>query len=256
MKTRTLGTALAVISLFMTQSALGESGDDILRQVEQRDQGKDFQATMTMQIMRGGDNRERSFHWWARHEGGADSSLIKYLTPKDMKDSGLLIKSEAADDTQHWVFLSQAAKKEARRVAEQDKDKPFLGSDFFYVDFERLRARNFSAKLLSKGDWKTYKVAVLELTPKKPSFAYAKIVTKIDLASFVPVYSELVQKDGSIRLYEVEKLNKINGLWTIQSSLMSSNDGSSKTRLIIESISYNKGIDSSFFSIENLTRSI
>lgn len=248
---RTLSLAAILI---WTQSATASEVDDILNRVESRDQGRDFQSQFTMTIERNGGAKKREFNWWAYREAGSDRSLIKYISPQSMRDSGLLIISELAKESNQWIYLSKAAKKEPRRVTAQDKGKPFMGSTYFYVDLERFRTKNFQAKLLRKEKWQGYQVAVLELQPKSADYPYSKIITRVDLNSFVPVQSDLYPRSGGKRVYQAEELKKISGIWTITKSSMKDSDGQS--RLEVKGIKYNLGTKKSFFNLENLKLSL
>ena len=164
---------IILLGFFTSSLCMAEDVTSILQKVESRNQGDDFVSQFKMTIQSGGEQKVREFNWWANRENSGDYSLIKYSAPRNLKGSGLLVQSDSSGQSTQWIYLSQAAKKEPRRVASHDKGKSFMGSDYYYIDFERFRTRDFNAKLLKKDKWQGYNVATIKLTPKSPDYPYA-----------------------------------------------------------------------------------
>ena len=178
------------------------------------------------------------------------------MEPKSLKNTGLLIFSDKIGDNQTWLYLSAAAKKEPRKIADNSKDSRFLGSEFYYVDFEENGVDEFQHKLLGEVKIKNWKCWKVESIPLKKNYTYSKIISFVDQKSFVVVQSELFRKDKLEKVFQVEALKEIQGIQTIAQSLMDNKQKNRQTRLKLDLIKYNQNLKDEFFSQAQLTRDL
>lgn len=99
--------------------------------------------------------------------GKTEKRLFKFLSPADVKGTGVLIFDYEAKDDDMWVYLP--AMRKTRRIVSSDKSKNFMGSEFSNADMNTPILDNY--KLASQGSEKVdgvdcYKIEVLPKNDK------------------------------------------------------------------------------------------
>ena len=107
----------------------------IMQFVDERDDGDHGSQDMEMILIdKRGNRRERTIRALARDVGEDEQSIMFFLAPADVKDTGFLTYDyddpESGDD--QWLYLP--ALKKTKRIASNDKSGSFMGSDFSYAD--------------------------------------------------------------------------------------------------------------------------
>src|SRR5690606_4377020 len=104
----------------------------IAKKVYERIDGDDMVAQATMILhSKSGDPRTRQFLLYAREPRlGELSTLVRFKTPADVQDVGLLTVSRpGTEDSDQWVFLPSI--KKSRRISSSRKGGSFVNSDFY-----------------------------------------------------------------------------------------------------------------------------
>ena len=133
---------LVTLILFITASLSVQAKDltarEIMQQVYDRDDGNNAITEMEMVLVdKNGNKRVRnvkSFRRDAGKDGEDTQSIMFFVTPADVKDTGFLTydyDDDAKDDDQ-WLYLP--ALKKTKRIASSDKSSSFMGTDFTYSD--------------------------------------------------------------------------------------------------------------------------
>lgn len=107
------------------------TGRQVMDLVDERDDGDRLTEDMQM-VLIGDDGSRRTRHLWSqRMDRGRDTySLMFFVSPADVKDTGFLVydyDEEDRDDDQ-WLHLPALGK--TKRIASRDKSTSFMGSDF------------------------------------------------------------------------------------------------------------------------------
>lgn len=243
-----------VCLLFVSSSSYAKKGRVIMEAVDKRDTGKTALASYQMRLINKNKVKERSLLWWRLNQYPKTYNLIKIQAPKSLKSTGLLIHSDKKSDDQTWLFLSKAAKKEPRKISTSNKDSKFLGSEFYYADFEENGVDEFTHKYLKSLKVNQWDCDLVESTPKKKDYTYSKIISYVDKKTKVVVKAELYIKNNIEKVFNVIKLTEKNKIWTIEMSTMDNLKSKKKTELILNKIKYNAPLDKNFFTLKNLTR--
>jgi Outer membrane lipoprotein-sorting protein len=122
-----------------------------MEMVDRRDDGDRSISDMRMLLIdRNGSQRSRSLRTFGIDQGEDRYSLMFFLVPGDVKDTGFLsydYDTTGIDDDQ-WLFLP--ALKKVKRIASSDKSGSFTGSDFSYADLTKKRLRDYTYTFYEK----------------------------------------------------------------------------------------------------------
>ena len=244
---------LLIFSLLAT-SALANNARSIMLEADKRDKGKTLLAKYSMEINKGSKIKQRDLLWWRLDKSPKVYNLIKIQAPKKLKNTGLLILTNKDGEDRTWLYLSAAAKKIPRKIATNKKDSKFLGSDFYYADFEEVGVDEFNHKYLGEAKVKNWECDKIESLPKDQTYVYERVISYIDKKSKVVVKSELFKEKTKIKTFEVLSMKLDSKIWTITDSIMTSHKKNSFTKLTLLKNKYNTNLLIDFFSQESLIR--
>ena len=132
--------------------------------------------------------------------GKTEKRLIRFLSPADVKGTGLLTYDYEKKDDDIWFFLPSLRK--TRRIVSTEKSKNFMGSEFTYADITPPSVDDFSCKLLSSekvGGTACYKVQLIPKTKKiAEENGYSKRINWIGKADFVIRKSKIYDLRGKL----------------------------------------------------------
>ncbi len=246
---------LVILSSIFSISAHALTGTDIAQKVFDRDHGKDSYAKTEMTLIdKKGNTRVREMISQRKKSGELEKSLIRFTSPADIEGTGFLSwENKDRDDDQ---FLYLPALRRVRRIVTSQKDMGFVNTDFTYEDLQRRKVENDQHRLLGEGkieDWQCWK---LESIPKKETDSqYRKFVSWIVKEIYVPIKVEFYDRKGQmIKRYTVNKLQKIDGIWTEMELVMHDLKDNHETKLKVKETRYNKGISEQVFTTKYLER--
>ena len=102
-------------------------------------------------------------------KGRTEKRLIRFLSPADVKGTGLLSYDYDKKDDDIWFFLPSLRK--TRRIVSSEKAKSFMGSEFTYADTTPPSVDDFEHKLLAEQKVDGVLCHVLVQTPKNKKVA-------------------------------------------------------------------------------------
>ena len=114
------------------------SGREIVSKVNARDEGEFVARRLTMQLIdRRGKERTRETFGYRRYFGDEKRSVIYYLSPANIKDTGFLTfdYADPSKDDDQWLYLP--ATRKSRRISSSDRGDAFLGTDLSYEDMKK-----------------------------------------------------------------------------------------------------------------------
>jgi outer membrane lipoprotein-sorting protein len=101
--------------------------------------------------------------------GHTEKRLIRFLSPADVKGTGLLSYDYEKKDDDIWFFLPSLRK--TRRIVSSEKAKSFMGSEFTYADTTPPSVDDFKHKLLKEEKVDGTDCYLIVLTPKNSKIA-------------------------------------------------------------------------------------
>src|SRR4030043_896397 len=244
---------LVILSSLFNISAHALTGTDVAQKVFDRDHGKDSYAKTEMTLIdKKGNTRVREMISQRKKFGELEKSLIRFTSPADIEGTGFLSwENKDRDDDQ---FLYLPALRRVRRIVTSQKDMGFVNTDFTYEDLQRRKVENDQHRLLGEGKIKDWQCWILESIPKKESDSqYGKFVSWVVKEIYVPIKVEFYDKKGQMaKRYVVEKLQKIDGIWTEMELVMHDLKNNHETKLKVKETRYNKGISGQVFTTKYL----
>ncbi len=264
---RTMKYLLVItVALFSAQPALAAmSAREIMQAVDDRDDGDNRTADMKMVLIdKNGDERVRSIHSFDKDKGEDKQRIMFFLSPADVKDTGFLTYDyDAYDkDDDQWLYLP--ALRKSKRIASSDKSGSFMGSDFNYSDMTRRNLDDYEFKILKEDTVRDDRVWLIESKPKSRKVieetGYKKSVLFVRQDNFVVIRAvNWVNEGDNLKYLDVEKLEKIDGIWTILQMSMTTKRGKStlhKTNLYFDNVKYNQNLSEEMFSIRRLEKGL
>lgn len=218
-----LTAAAIVMPAFADELAGAPTGDEIAEKVNARDEGEFVTRNLTMRLVdRRGKERVRETFGYRRSFGDEKRSVIFYLSPANIKDTGFLTYDYAdpARDDDQWLYLP--ATRKSRRISSSDRGDSFLGTDFSYEDIKmesKISVVDYTRKTIGEEEIDGHHCYVVESFPIDEKTAkelgYGKVVVWIDSTIWMSRKSEF----WDIRLNPLKTLRQtdiqeIDGIWT------------------------------------------
>jgi hypothetical protein len=241
------------------------SGRQIAEWVQARDDGDKAVSDMKMLLIdKNGGQRSRALRSFRMDKGEDDWSIMFFLEPADVKDTGFLTydyDAEERDDDQ-WLYLP--ALKKTKRIAAGDKSGSFMGSDFSYADMTERPLDAYDYELLQESEVGGAPVWVVQAVPKHEKeieeTGYTKQVLFVRKDNHVLVRAKSwLEKGGRNKYFDVKKLELIDGIWTPTEMHMTTKKGDvtlHKTILTSENVRYGQPMTDDDFSVRRLEKGL
>ena len=195
------------------------SGREIMEKVHARDEGDRYTGEMEMILIdKKGKKRIRKLKTFGGKKGTDSLSLMFFLSPADVKNTGFLTYdyNESGKDDDQWLYLP--ALRKTKRIAAGDKSGSFMGSDLNYSDMTTPDLDLYDYTLMKETEVRGKKVWQIKAVPKNKDEAeksgYSKSVIFIRQDNYVMIRAvRWVHKKRRNKYLDVKKLEKIDGIW-------------------------------------------
>lgn len=241
------------------------TGRQIMERVDERDDGDNVTQDIEMILIdKRGNQRVRKIRSFGRDEGKDTHSILFFLAPADVKDTGFLTydyDDEQKDDDQ-WLYLP--ALKKTKRIASSDKSGSFMGSDFSYADMTDRKLDRYDYKLLQEGEVEGVKVWIVEAVPNTEveidETGYTKSVAFVRQDNDVVIRAKYWVKKGKREKYfDVKQLELIDGIWTPTEMHMTTKKGKTtlhKTIIKASNVHFNQDLSPDQFTVRQLEKGL
>ncbi|MBC8519947.1 MAG: outer membrane lipoprotein-sorting protein [Gammaproteobacteria bacterium] len=231
--------------------------------VNDRDDGDNAVMQMEMRLIdKRGKERVRKLKKWSQDRGEDSYSLLFFLSPSDVKNSGFLTYDydEPGKDDDQWLYLP--ALRKTKRIANDDKSGSFMGSDFNYSDMTDPDLDDYTFNLMKETEVKGHPVWQIKSVPKSKEIiketGYRQSVVFVRKDNHVVVRAvRWLEKKGKLRYLDVKKLEQIDGIWTPTETTMTTKQGKRtqhKTVISYSSVKYDQDLDQGIFSVRRLEK--
>lgn len=260
-------TFLGVIGLGLGAARAEEklTARQIMDKVDARDDGDRAIADMEMILIdKNGKERVRQMRSFGMDKGEDDYSLMFFLSPADVKNTGFLTydyDDEAKDDDQ-WLYLP--ALKKTKRIASSNKSDSFMGSDFTYADMTKRNLDYYEYKLMEEKEVDGHKVWQIESIPTNPKeieeTGYTKSIVFVRQDIFVVVRAvSWVKKGDRLKYMDTKDWKQIDGIWVAGEVTMVTKKGSEvlhKTILRNSNMKFNQEMTEDLFTTRQLEKGL
>ncbi len=163
-----------------------------------------------------GRTRVREF-WMLRtdiEDMGDQDYYIYFTKPSDVRRTTVLTLKHANGDDDRWLYIPSVDL--VKRIASDNKQEAFVGSDFTYEDVSGRLPLLDKHEYLADEEYNGKTMKVVKSTPidsKKADYAYRK--TWIDPDFNLPVKEEYYSsKDKLIRIFTIDTVEEVEGIQT------------------------------------------
>jgi hypothetical protein len=249
---------LALVAVQPPRSAGAPSAEQIARSVEDRDTGRDSRAELRMKLFdRRGRARDRALTLLTLRRAEGDRSLIRFTYPNDIRGTGFLVWEHPKGDDERFLYLPSLGR--VRRIAGSEAQESFVGSDFSYEDIGGREFDDYTYALLEENAaWtppggQPRPAYRLESKRKDASVAFPRVVSLVLKDSYVVVQADVYnRRNEKQKVYTVGRLEQVQGIWTVFTSVMTNDLDRTRTELAVDTIAYNTGLTESAFSRREL----
>ena len=236
--------ALAVLTVSALSAQTALSGQEVMDKVYDNPKPKGSVLTMSMVITKNKKSLTRTLTTWTTGDadkGETEKTLMKFLSPADVKGSGFLNIKKPDGATESLLWLPALGK--ARRLGSgaSDQDQAFFGSDFTNRDINGFVHADFSYAVDSFASG----IYTVTATPKK-ALGYEKLVYQVDSGTWKYVKIDY-WRGGKLVKSQALAYDRIQGYDMPTKILMSSVSGSS-TELRFTDYKLDQGLGDQYFT--------
>ncbi len=184
---------------------------------------------------------------------GDSKVVLRFTAPAEVKGVALLIVNHTDRASDQWMWTP--ATERDRRIALQDRETRFFGTDFSFEDLEERDVNQYEYSLL--GDEAVDGVACwkIQSAPKQSkSSQYSRSHVWIRKDNYALARVENFLKDQVVRRLVYSDLANIQGIWTARTLEMSDLRRGSRTRLSLEKLQYNVPMKDEDFTLQAIRR--
>ena len=184
-------------------------------------------------------------------------SSPRFSYPNDIKNTGFLVWEHPDADDERFLYLPALGR--VRRIAGSEKQESFVGSDLSYEDIGRRNVDDYVWTFVDQNaSW------VAPDGPKAPAWAIQAVSkdksTKYPRAVYVVLKDRLIiahadtfnQRDEREKAFDVRRLEKVDGIWTVTALTMTNDRERTRTELGTVTIKYNVGLTNDDFTRRRL----
>jgi hypothetical protein len=244
---------LSVLLLFMPVAGVSAqrlTPDAVAREVQDRDTGRDSRAELRMRLFdRQGRVRERILTLLTLRgsNGAGDKTLVRFLSPADIKNTGLLVWEHPDADDERFLFLPALGR--VRRIAGEEKQESFVGSDLSYEDIGGRDLADYIYTFADENatwtapDGTRHPAWSLESRARDSNADFPRSVSLVLKDRFIVTHADIFnQRNERAKVFDVERLERVDGIWTALDLRVVNERQNTKTELTTTSIRYNTGL--------------
>ncbi len=213
--------------------------------------GKDMQAKVLMKLIskNGGERIRELTMLRLNMKDSRDQKYYMYFhRPADVRGMTFMVWKYTGRDDDRWLYIP--AIKLVKRIAADDKNSSFVGSDFSYEDVSGRDLSDDIYTLKKEEKINGRDAFVVESVPKQASSAYfSRKVSWIDKETFLPLKEEYYDKRGELyKIFTADKIENIKDIPTIIKRTMLNTQNGHRTEVSFTEVKYNIGLRDNIFS--------
>jgi hypothetical protein len=236
------------------------TADWVARQIQDRETGRDSRAELRMRLHdRQGRVRERALTLLTLRgaKGSGDRTLIRFTYPNDIRNTAFLVWEHPGADDERFLYLPALGR--VRRIAGEEKQESFVGSDLSYEDIGGRDIAEYSFSFASENatwsapDGSKHPAWSLESRARDAEAEFPRSVSIVLKDRFIIVQADIYnRRNERAKRFEVRKLERVDGFWTVLDLAMANERDRTRTELTTSSIRYNVGLKEEDFSRREL----
>ena len=247
---------LATLALLLLpgRSARAEDARALLAESEARHRSRTQEYSGELTVFASG-GRVRKKAWSSYREGYAGDArqLIRFNDPPEVKGVGFLSLAHPGKNPDQWLYLPSM--KRERRIAAQDRESSFVGTDFNYEDMEEFDHRKYEVSQASEERLADAACWRIEARPREPS-VYQKRILWLRKDNLYLVQVESYKKGASspAKRFLLSDLAEVDGHQVARRLEMTSLEKGSRTVVLLNKIAFDRVPPPDRFTLQNLNR--
>lgn len=242
-------SVLILLTLSLTLPVAAQDATEIVQKAYDQMQGESSRAEMTMKIIRPDWERSVSMKAWSK---GHDYSLILITAPARDEGSAYLKRGNEI-----WNWLPDINR--TIKMPPSMMSQSWMGSDFSNNDLVREASMvdDYTHTLLGDSTIRGYETYKIEMQPKPDApVVWSKVITYISKDDYLQLKAEFYDEDGAlVRVMEGSDIQEMGGrMIPARMEMIPLDDEGHKTVIIYQDIEFNIGMETGFFSIQNMKR--
>lgn len=223
--------------------------------------GAESVATLTIVDSKGRERIRQTAQVTKLYDNGdTGKRLVRFLSPADVKGTGLLTFDYQDKDDDMWLFMP--ALRKTRRIISSEKAKNFMGSEFSYADMTPPVLDDFSYKILGEKEIEGVLCWEIELIPVDDDIAdengFSKKISYIARKDFVIRKAIYYDLDGELHkellVKEVKEVDPENHKYRPMHMIMVNKQNDRKSILKVDKIQFNPDVKDEYFTTRYLER--
>ncbi len=239
-----------LLFLFIYTGVFAISADEILLRLDKNEVFNSQEAVATMVIQKGGKKLTKNMKIWGVKE--KNKFFVEFTNPEDKGVKYLRIDKEL------WIYFPDAD--DVMKISGHMLRQGMMGSDVSYEDMlsdEDYRSR-YDAKLLGSTNLNGIDCYVIELVAKqdKKDITYYRELILVDKERFVAIELDLFAKSGRLlkKMTQSNFKNFGDRWYPTLIKIKDMKNVDSLTTVEFTELTFDKNIDRSLFSIQNLRK--
>lgn len=208
---------------------------------------------------RQGRVRERAMTLLTRRGSGGegDRMLIRFTYPNDIRNTAFLVWEHPDAEDERFLYLPALGR--VRRIAGDEKQDSFVGSDLSYEDIGGRELADYTYAFTAANaawtapDGTRHDAWSLESSAKGDDAKYPRAVSLVLKDRFIVVHADIFnRRNEREKTFDVTRLERVDGIWTALALVVVNERDRTRTELTTTSIRYNVGLTENDFSRRQL----
>lgn len=233
-----------MIMLLSTGICIAQDAEEIMQKSRDNMKVSSFEAISTLTIRDGkGNERVRQNSMASMtFEDGIEKRIIKFLSPAEVKGTGILIfdYKEKSDDM--WIYLP--ALRKTRRIVSGEKSKSFMGSEFSNADMTAPGINDFIYRLLGEAEINGRVCWKIESKPKsadlEDEYGFVKSVSWISKNDYIVQQTDYYDFGGTrfktITTRSYKLLDEKNNKYMVTNMIAENHENGRSSEMIMDRV--------------------
>jgi negative regulator of sigma E activity len=244
--------AVGVLLAFGVPSATAEDGEarGMVKRVMDALPKVPFVAKLKLTTDQGG----REIRLSHKLVQGARASYLEVVAPESLQGMRFLFLERVGGLAEQYIKIAGA--RNAVRVADQIRKQPFLESAFYVSDLVEPPLDVFTYRFTGEEQLLGRNCKLIEAVPKNPEEGvYGRTVVAVDPSDLLVLRRQFFDGKGNLlKVWTIEKVEKIDGIWTLTQQRMENVQDHATSRLEVAEIKYNVELPDTMFAPTYLLR--
>ncbi len=250
---------LTLFVLFPCLVILAQDAREIAAKTADAIEFESMEMSSTLKIYdHKGNMRQRQLSVATSTFGGITKTLMKFISPPDVKGTAMLIYDYETKEDDMWLYLPSTRK--TRRIISREKGRSLMGSVFSNADMSKPNLDFFTYKITGEENYQGKNCWKLETTCKNEKIAdentYRKKIAWVEKSSFLTQKIEFYDLEGKkfkILIYS-DFRKQASGKYFSYTMIAENLQNKRKSELLVDQFTLGTKLTENYFSPTSLEK--